>query len=236
MAAFVPKLFAIVVVIAGMVPGGLLAQTSEPPAIVVSGTGVVAAAPDMASIRVGVISQASSAAEALNQNTEQMTAVMALLAEEGIETRDIQTSDFTVQPVYERRETADRPKIIGYNVRNMVHVRLRELSRLGALLDGLVGEGSNALQSLSFGLSDSSVPEKEAEALAVKDALARAEGMAEAAGLSLGPVLRIEAGGGPAPRPMMEMTARAADAGPVPVAAGELSFRAQVRVTIALRD
>lgn len=215
-----------------------LAQTTVPetPVIVVSGEGVVTAAPDMASLRLGVVSQADTAANALAENNAQMAAVLDLLSAEGIEQRDIQTSDFSVQPVYDRRSNGARPELLGYSVRNMVHIRLRSLDRLGVLLDAVVSEGSNTLQGLSFGLSDSDALEMQAEALAVSDALAHAEGMAAAAGRALGPVLRIEAVAGAAPRPMMEMAARAADAGPVPVASGELSVRAQVRMTILLAE
>jgi uncharacterized protein YggE len=205
--------------------------------IVISGEGTISAPPDLASLRVGVSTQAATAAAALSENSERMAGLMALIAERGIEARDVQTTDFSVQPVYQHLQDGRPPRLSGYQVRNIVHLRLRDLSVLGNILDALVGEGSNTLSGLSFGLADPETAQREAEAAAVADALERAEAMAAAAGLRLGPVLRIDASNGSArPRPMMEMAARAADSMDVPVAAGELSVSAQVRVTVELQD
>ncbi|WP_425092102.1 SIMPL domain-containing protein [Tropicimonas sp. S265A] len=205
--------------------------------LIVTGTGTVTAAPDMARLQLGVTAQADSAAEALAENSERMAAVMALLTASGIAAKDIQTSNFSVQPVYERRNDGTPPRISGYTVRNMVHIRLRELDNLGALLDAVVNEGTNTLTGLSFGVSDPDPLQREAEALAVKDAMSRAQGMAEAAGQTLGQVLTIDAtSGGGGPQPMMEMAARSADAMAVPVAAGELTLRARIRMTFALAE
>ncbi|MDJ0992262.1 MAG: SIMPL domain-containing protein [Dinoroseobacter sp.] len=235
-----PNLYRLILLCASLVLCGVaaLAQAEQTvdPTIVVTGQGSVTAAPDIAALRLGVTTQDQSAAEALAQNSKRMQAVMDLFAVQGIDARDIQTSDFSVQPVYERDANGARSEIIGYTVRNLVMVRVQNLESLGSLLDAVVSEGSNTLQSLSFGLSDTAALETQAEAAAVADAVMRAEGMAAAAGLALGPVQRIEAVGGIAPRPQMEMSARAADFGSVPVAGGELTIRAQVRVTIALID
>lgn len=205
--------------------------------LTVTGQGEVTAAPDMASLQLGVSSEAASAAEALAANSEAMTQVMALLVERGIAERDLQTSNFSVQPVYDRPRDNTVPRLRGYMVRNTLFVRVRDLDALGGILDAVVRDGANTLSGLSFGLSEPEAQQRAAEAAAVADALGRAQVLAEAAGVALGPVLRIDAsGGGDTPRPMLEMAARSMDSADVPIAAGELAMRAQVRMTFALRD
>ncbi|MEM9394075.1 MAG: SIMPL domain-containing protein [Pseudomonadota bacterium] len=228
--------FALAMLIVWIFAGPAVAQGSGERTILVSGEGVVTASPDIATVRLGVTTQDANAGTALSENSAQMEAVMENLTESGIELRDIQTSDFSVQPVYDRNANGNRSEIVGYSVRNILSVRVRDLDGLGALLDAVVGDGSNTLQGLTFGLSDPDAKQKLAEAAAVTDALSRARGMAEAAGLSLGPVLHIEAVGSAIPRPQAEMAIRAADSGAVPIARGELAIRAQVRVTVSLAE
>jgi len=219
--------------------GALYAQdaTTPPRVIVVQGSGQVSMAPDIATLTLGVTTQAQTAQDALTANSTRMTEVMALMTERGIAERDLQTAQFSVQPVYDRSERNETPRIAGYSARNSLLVRVRDLEGLGALLDAAVQQGSNTLSGLSFGMDDPRAARQMAEAEAVRNALSRAENMAEAAGLSLGPVLRIDTTRSSGPRPMMEMGARmASDSMAVPVAAGELDLSAQVEVTLSLQD
>lgn len=204
--------------------------------ITVTGEGVVEAAPDMATVSLGVVTEARTAAAALRANSEDMAAILSRLAEAGIADRDMQTSGLSVNPRWDNRSTSGgRPQITGFVASNQLTVRVRELAALGGLLDTLVGEGANNLGGISFGLQEPRPLQDEARRRAVADARARASLFAEAAGVTLGAVISIDELGGGMPRPQvlgrMEM-ALSADA--VPVAAGELSLRAQVQMVFAL--
>ncbi|MFV1996027.1 MAG: SIMPL domain-containing protein, partial [Verrucomicrobiales bacterium] len=149
--------------------------------ISVSGEGTVTAVPDIAFVSTGVVTEAATAGEALAANTEAMEAVMAALEGQGIEKRDIQTSNFSVQPQYERIQRAPNhqgeqkpPSVIGYRVSNNVRVKARDLDRLGELLDVLVGAGSNQISGVSFAIDDPESLMAEAREAAIDNARERA--------------------------------------------------------------
>lgn len=117
-------------------------------------------------------------------------------------------------------------------MRNNVYITVRDLDGFGVVLDGVVEAGANMVQGISFGIAERDALEKEAMANAVRDAVAKARNIADAAGIELGRILTINTGGvGPAPR--QQFLARA-EASSVPVAAGELTVRAQVSVVFAI--
>jgi len=205
------------------------------PAITVTGQGEATATPDMATVTVGAVSEADTAADALSQNSQQVSAAIDALKDAGVEARDIQTVGFSVSPRYvNSREGTDAPRIEGYRVSNSVIVRVRDLDRLGSLLDTLVKAGANDIGGIAFGVSDTDRYEDTARIAAIADARHKAEIYAKAAGVRLGKVRAIdEAGGGaPGPRPMMRMAAM--EASSVPVERGEQTISASVRVVYEL--
>jgi uncharacterized protein YggE len=193
----------------------------------------------MALITLGVVSEAPSAREALAANTEAMTRIIEALRAEGIESRDLQTANFSVEPRYSQppRDWTGaepfEPKIIGYAVRNELTVRIRELERVGALLDRVITLGANSVAGPMFTVADPSELEDQARRAAMRNAVRKAELYAEAADVTLGPIVRIEENvvQWPPPVPMAAMARQeaAADAS-VPIEGGELTFRAQVSV------
>lgn len=192
--------------------------------LTLSGQGSASARPDAAVITTGASSQAKTAGEALAANTKAVSEVIATLKAAGIDAKDIRTSGFSVQPQYSypAAPSREQPRLIGFEVRNMVTVRVRDLSKLGALLDSVIQSGANEASGLSFIVSDPDKMQAEARAAAVKDAMAQAQQVAEAAGLRLTRIVSLEVrtDGGMMPRPMM-MKGQAAAAAPVPVEAGE---------------
>ncbi|MGH9806756.1 MAG: SIMPL domain-containing protein, partial [Terriglobia bacterium] len=103
-------------------------------------TGAVKTTPDKVDISTGVTSEAKTAREALDQNTDAMTKVVEALKEDGIDPKDIQTTNFSVNPVYDQRPY-DQPKppvVIGYRVSNQVRISLHDIKKLGAILDKMV--------------------------------------------------------------------------------------------------
>lgn len=202
--------------------------------ITVNGVGEARVAPDMATIQLGVTTQAESAAQAMSQNAERQTAVIAALAEAGIEQADIQTSGLNLNPMMDYGENR-APTVAGYQASNMVSVRVRDIARLGEVMDAIVNAGANEINGIAFQREDGSDAQDDARRNAVQDARRKAEVLAEASGLTLGPVLALRDTPQPdGPRPMM-MDARAASSGAsTPIAAGELSMSAQVQAEYGL--
>jgi uncharacterized protein YggE len=202
------------------------------PSITVIGTGEVNSKPDMATINIGVTTEAESAADALKANTEKMNRLMEDLKRTGIDDKDIQTSNFSVHPRYDHDPEGRRaPKINGYQVNNQVQVKVRKLNSLGRLLDDVISSGANNVQGIEFSLADSTNAMDDARTKAMADARRKAELYAKAAELKLGKPMLIQeqiTRGGPQPMPYARM-AMAAEA--VPVAAGELTTSAQITVT-----
>ncbi len=197
--------------------------------IIVQGVGQVERAPDMATIQAGVVAQGDTAAEALDETSEATSHVIDTLKAAGVSERDIQTRGLSLNPLWQNRNSSGTPKISGYEARNTVMVRVRELDDLGDILDAVVESGANQFHGLSFGLRNPGPAQDEARVLAVKDALGRAELYAGAAGIEVGEIIEISETGGGVPRPMaMERMAAMADS--VPIAAGELSLSASVTV------
>lgn len=202
--------------------------------IIVTGEGRVSQTPDMASITLGVTESAETAAAVMAQVNASVAAILAELDAIGIAAADRQTSGFYLQPVHNNRVSTSSdapPKIVGYRAGNMVTVRVRDLARLGALMDAVIETGANDFNGLRFGLEDSSEAYAMARNRAVADAMMRAEQLAEAAGVTLGGVQRMTENshhGGPV---MMEM-ARSSTGNAI--AQGEVDVTAQVTMVFAI--
>jgi uncharacterized protein YggE len=212
-----------------MAPDGMPRRMAT---VTVSGAGSVAAAPDMAEITTGVVTQAPTAAEALAANSQAMERLLQALAGAGVAARDVQTTNISVSPQRRQPKAGQPPEITGYEVTNQVRVKVRELPRLGRVLDQQVGQGANLVYGIHFGLQDPTPLLDEARKRAMADARRKAELYAAAASLRVGRVVAVQEAGAALPRP--EMTARAAMSGAVPVAPGEQEIAASVTVTFTL--
>lgn len=208
----------------------------EPGTVSVTGRGESSAAPDMATITLGVTVQAPSAGEAMRQNTARQQTVIDTLRGRGIEGRDIQTSGLSLTPLQDFSGEGRPPVITGYQATNMVTVRVRDLPRLGEALDALVGAGANEIHGIGFQRENLEEADALARARAVVNARLRAGIMAHAAGMELGRIVAITDGASqPGPRPMMRAMAMDSASAPVPIEAGELSVAAEVTVTWELQ-
>lgn len=217
---------------------GLPALADDAPrTLTLTGRAEVKAAPDMAVISAGTVSEAETARAALTANNETMAAVLKTIRNAGVAEKDIQTSNFSVQPKYTYPPrasdgTQDAPKIVGYTVSNTVTVIVRELDKLGGVMDAVVSSGVNQMNGLDFTIAEAEPMRNEARKAAVADALARARLYAEAAGVKLGPIRTITEESfvrPPQPVGRMMMEAKMADAA-VPVAQGEQVIEATVNI------
>jgi hypothetical protein len=214
----------------------LLAQAPAPPprTLHVSGEGRAFAAPDVARVTVGVeardpgsLARASAAASARMKN------VLASIEKGGVAPKDVRTVSYDVE-VERSYEKSSVGKVIGYRVSSQVVMTVRDLARLGSILDRVVAAGSNAIGGLVFEKGETSSERARALEGAVADARAKAEVLAKAAGATLGEVLVLsESTPGAIPILHEGFVARANRA--VPVATGQLELAASVEVTFGLR-
>ena len=238
-------LFALSLAFAAAVPLAARAQETAKPRealIVVTGEGRADVAPDMAVVDLGVVKDGKTAREALDANNAAMAEVMKALKDAGIAERDLQTSGFVINPQYQfpQGDNGENkpPVLVGFQVSNMLSVRIRDLARLGAILDQTVTLGANQSGGIRFTNDKPEAAISEARKKAVEDGIARARELTAAAGIDIGKVLEIsETSFRPQPVPMMR-AAMAKDFAPeaVPVAAGENSYSVTVTMTFALKN
>lgn len=225
----------------GQTASPVAAQSSEgtgySPAetILVVGQGSARMEPDVARVSVGVETSAETVDEAVAENTTRMASIMDALGAAGIDDKDIQTTNYSIQldryrePMPVAGEEAEQPPIT-YRVSNMVNVTVRDLDSIGAVIDSVVEAGANSVWGVSFGLDDPSLAQDAARADAIADAEARAQALAELSGVGVGPVMSISevvsGGGSPMPR-VAEMAASGAG----PISPGELEVTYRVQVT-----
>jgi uncharacterized protein YggE len=201
-----------------------------PSTFALSAFGETRLVPDMASITLGVNTQAATAGEALKANTSRMTTVIAALKKAGLTDRDIQTSTLSINPqyVYENNQP---PRLTDYQVANQVIITMHELSRLGGVIDASVAAGTNTAGGISLGLADPSAAEDTARVAAIKALNAKAELFARATGYHIVRLISLNEGGGYAPQPLIPMFAMATrrEVGDsTPVSSGELRVRIDV--------
>ncbi|MEX2546491.1 MAG: SIMPL domain-containing protein [Chloroflexota bacterium] len=209
-------------------------SSAEQGSIVVSGTGRVAVQPDVADLRLGVSVSRLTVDEARHHAASKMASILEALTEGGVPKKDIRTFLLSVQPRYDYRD-GQPPVLSGYELANVVEVTVRDLARLGDVVDGSLKAGATSMDSLTFRLADPAPAEREARILAMAEARSRADVLAEAAGILISGVSSVvEEGAMPPPHPFgkAERMMMAADV-PTPVESGSLEIA--VRVTVSYR-
>lgn len=173
----------------------------------VTGVGRVAASADLLVVNLAVETQAVTASDALAENNKQATAVLSALKDHGIQERDIQTTQLSIDPVLARQDPNDTqpPRIVGYRVRNGLSATVRDVSAAGAVIDAVVRAAGDAIriEGISFSFADPARLIAEARKRAIDDAKDRAQQLVNGLGVKLGNVISIsesDLGGGPAPR------------------------------------
>lgn len=191
--------------------------------------------PDVASLSTGVVTQAADANAALKANSAEMAKVVAAIRAAGIADRDVQTSGISIQPQYRYAENQP-PVITGYQASNTVNIKVRDIARLGDVLDALVASGANQVNGPSFEIDEPEAAYDEARQSALKLARARAEMYAESLGLRVRRIVSISEGGGFQPPMPMMVKAQAMDARmeSAPVAPGETTLSANLDVVFEL--
>lgn len=205
------------------------------PTINVSGEGTATVVPDLAEVTAGVSTEGKTAREAAEANARAMSAVVAAARQAGIAEADIRTARYSIFPVHGTRRREDAPQIVGYRAANQVHLKLRNIEKVGEILDVLIAAGANNVANVAFSASNPAQALDEARAAAFADAKRKAELYARAAGGQAGRALSIAEQEAHMPRPIAYHRAAAAEAAPpTPIAPGEETLRVQVTVSFEL--
>lgn len=195
--------------------------------ITASGLGSVTTVPDRAHFSFGVQAQSRTASQVLEAADAQLTRVVAALRSAGIAQADIQTEQISLSP----RTSEDGVQIVGYMAVSSVSVRVRNLDRAGPVVDAAVGAGANQVYGPSLTRSDQEAVYRSALKAAYADARAKAQALAEAAGVTLGAMTSTVEGGASAPMPLA--AGRAEDA-KATIEPGTQEIQASVSVTFAV--
>jgi len=190
-------------------------------------------APDIATVSAGVVTQAADGNTAMRQNAEQMNRVLAAVRAAGVADKDVQTSGINLHPQY-RYEENQPPRITGYQASNTVNVKLRDVAKMGKVLDALVASGANQINGPSFGIDNAEPLYDQARVEALRRARDRADTYAKALDLRVRRIVSISEGGAAMPVPMPRMAAMKAEAYDTPVAAGESSVSVNLDVVFEL--
>ena len=208
------------------------ADGAEPARLSLTGRREAQDTPDIATITIGVVTQGANARDAAQANNRAMNEAVNSLKAGGIEARDLQTSNYTIQPLYTsdpNRSTT--PRIASYRATNTLIVQIRDLTKVGDLLERAVSLGANTVSGPNFSLADPEMTRNEAREAAMADALARARLYAEGLGFRLGRVLMVREGETFArARPLSAEVRAAASPAHPPIEAGESTISANVSV------
>jgi uncharacterized protein YggE len=225
---------------AGTTTVGTLDLNNQQEGIWVSGEGEVTVTPDIATLWLGIEAKADTVAEAQSQAAEAMNAVMAALADSGVDENDIQTQYFSIYQDTRWDSVKDEEVVVGYEVTNMVTAKIREIDEIGAIIDAVAVAGGDytRISNISFSVDDPTPYYDEARQEAMADAKDRAEQLAELAGVTLGEPFYISEGvqastsrdvyyeGVMIPAPVL----------PTSISPGEMELTLTVQVAYAIQD
>ena len=234
------SLLIVVALIAGCTPT-VIDRSSQPQpvdrTIAVNGTGNVYADPDVAYINIGVHTQNADPKVALASNTTQAQAVIDAIKAIGVADKDIQTSNFNVYPSTQYGPNGETLDTL-YMVDNTVYVTVRDLTKLGALLETVVTSGANNINGIMFDILDKDTLASEARKKAVEDAQKQAQDIADAAGVQLGELMYVNVYYSGTTYPQYE--GKGGGGGysstvSVPVSAGKMVINAEVNMTYKIK-
>lgn len=213
----------------------------EPRTVSVNGTGEIRAQPDYATVTLGVSARQPTLEAARQEANKVVDGLLKITRELKIPDARVRSTRVNVNPEYEWNEPKRQRQFVGYTVTRQLIVDLRELDKLGVLMERAVTAGANFVQEPILDSSERTEFERRALALAVEDARKNAEVLARSVGMAVGPARNVSGhgnGGGPRPMPMAmargEVAAMKADESPGTYQAGDLVFGANASVTFDL--
>lgn len=211
-AKFLNKIFWLaLVLVAGVVlflfsTMGYLSKTASQQSqyqFTVSGQGKAVAKPDIALVSFGVKTEAQKSVDAVNQNNQRMNEVIKAVKAEGVDEKDIQTTNYNLYPVYDYTESGRIFK--GYSLEQNIQVKIRNLDKINNILDKATSKGANTVGQLSFTVDDIEKVRAEAREKAIEQAKQKALTLAKQSGLNLGKLINVSEGYANYPQPVYGM-------------------------------
>jgi len=211
-------------------------QATTPPlrTLNVSGSGKVFITPDIAWISIGVHTEGENAADAVAKNSGQAQKITDAIKGMGIDPKDIQTTNFNISPQQKYDDKGQMTGII-YVVDNTVYVTIRDLTKIGGLLDEVTKAGANNVYGIQFDLADKTSATSEARKLAVESARTQAQELAQAAGVTLGAVQTINTYNSYPVSVYDSKGGGAMAASDVPISPGQLSLTVEVNIVYEIK-
>ena len=204
----------------------------------VNGHGEVNAAPDIATLQLGISAQQASIANAQTEAATSMDKVMTVLKAGGVAEKDIQTQYFSIQQVTRWDQDNQQEIVVGYRVSNMVMAKIREIAKTGSIIDTVAKAGGDLtrIDNIGFSIDDPSAYRKEARDKAMADAKAKAEQLANLSGVRLGKPTYISESISYPVYPSPVRVAEAAQAPLTPISPGEMKISLEIQVVYAMLD
>ena len=234
---FIPTILLLTAVILSACSGSIQFGQAQPRTINVTGNAQVILAPDIAYVSIGVHTQAPNAKDAVASSNTQTQAVIDAIKSQGVDAKDVQTTNFSV---YQQTQTGPNGENQGFYFAtdNTVYVTMRDLTKIGAILDASTSAGANNIYGITFDVQDKEAATKTGRDQAMADAQAQADQLAKAAGASLGAVQSISYYSS-SPSPIYydnkAVPAGVGGGGSVPISAGQLTLTVSVNVAYALK-
>lgn len=204
----------------------------------VSGEGKVTAVPDIALLSLGVEAEAKSVAQGQKSAAEAMDKVIKALKAKGVSDQDIQTRTFSVQPLRRWLEKENRDEIIAYRVTNMAIAKVRQIDKVGSIIDAVAEAGGDFIRinSVSFAVDDPEPLYEQAREKAIRDAMNKAQQIARVANIKLGKPIYISEGISYVPPVIRDYALKAAEVTPpTPISPGELDFHVTVQIVYKIQ-
>jgi len=240
-------LVVVIVALAGCSPGRAVIEGLEElnisyqqEGIWVAGTGEVSVVPDIVNLRLGIEATEISVAEAQTQAAEAMNEVMAALTDSGVVEKDIQTQYFSIRQVTRWDREKEQEVVVGYRVTNMVTAKIRDVDKVGSIIDAVAEAGGDLtrIDSIDFSIDDPTAYYEEARKEAMADAKAKAQELAKLAGVKLGKPTYISEGAQfstPIPR-AVAVYEEAVGGAPTPISPGETKISLTLQVAYDILD
>ena len=213
-------------------PGGAQSGSKGPTRVLVTGDSIVQAQPDTAILTVSVVSQGKRALEAQQDNATRSDAVVRALKSAAGAGAEVKTSGYSLQPISVYKE-GQPPTITGYEARNSVTVILADLTKVGPVIDATAQAGSNDISGISFTLRKDRPARDQALAEATREAVSKAQVIAQALGGRVVRIVEVQEEGVERPRPVYQAEfgmARTTMAAPTPIEVGTLDITSRVQL------
>ena len=221
----------------GTVPLSTLGINSQQQGIWVNGSGKVTAVPDIATITLGIQSQELTVADAQSKASAAMNKVIDTLNADGVAKKDIQTQNFNIIKLTNYDSKTGQQIFIGYQVTNTITAKIHDISKAGSIIDDVAIAGGDLIQinGINFSIEDPTSYYAAARKLAVQDAKAKAQQLADLAGVGLGNATYITENSYTPPVPSFALEAKASGVASTPINPGETDITSSVQITFAIK-